>query len=87
VSDLTIEEQKCVRAALQFLWARSGGWKPLAKALRTHPLTLSQRKLPISASLAIRVARLAGVGVDDLLGGRYPPPGTCAYCGHRSEDP
>jgi hypothetical protein len=75
VSDLTTGEQKNVRAALVFLRARTGGWKPLAKALHTHPLTLSQRKLPISASLAVRVARLASVGVDDVLGGKYRPPG------------
>jgi hypothetical protein len=87
VSDLTTGEQKNVPAALGFLRARTGGWKPLARALHTHPLTLSQRKLPISASLAVRVARLAGIGVDDVLTGKYPPAGTCPHCGHRKEEP
>jgi hypothetical protein len=86
VSDLTLDEQKHVRAALRFLWARSGGWKPVAKALHTQPLTLSVRGRPISASLAIRVARLAGVGVDDLLGGKYPPAGMCPHCGHQKDE-
>jgi hypothetical protein len=82
MSDLTAREQANVRLALQFLWARCRGWKPLGKALRIHPMTLAQRGLPISARLAFRVARLAGVGVDDVLTGKYPPPGTCPHCGH-----
>ena len=36
----------------------------------------------VSASLAIRVARLAGVMVDDLLVGKFLPPGACPNCGH-----
>ncbi|HEX4335472.1 MAG TPA: hypothetical protein VH062_06130 [Polyangiaceae bacterium] len=86
MSDLTTGEQKNVRAALVFLRARTGGWKPLAKALRVHPLTLSKRGIPISASLAVRVARLAAIGIDDVLGGKYPPAGSCPHCGHRKED-
>ena len=31
--------------------------------------------------IAFRVARLAKVGVDDVLAGRFPPPGTCPHCG------
>jgi hypothetical protein len=34
--------------------------------------------------MAVRVARLAGVGVDDVLSGRYPAAGTCPMCGHRA---
>ena len=41
---------------------------------------------PVSASIAVRTARLADVGVDDVLAGKFPPPGTCAYCGHRQEN-
>jgi hypothetical protein len=37
---------------------------------------------PVSASMAFRVARLAGVTVDDVLVGKFPPPGTCPHCGH-----
>ena len=36
----------------------------------------------VSASLAFRVARLAGVMVDDLLVGKFLPPGACPNCGH-----
>jgi hypothetical protein len=79
VSDLTKEEQTHVRTALRFLRARCGGWLPVGKALRMNVRTLRR---PASASLAVRVARFVGVGVDDLLAGRFPPPGTCPYCGN-----
>jgi hypothetical protein len=36
----------------------------------------------VSASLAYRVARLAEVGIDDLLAGAFPPPNTCPHRGH-----
>lgn len=88
-ADLTPEEQKNVRAALQFLRLRRGGWLPVAKALRFKETTLARvcrgRKMA-SASLAVRVARFAKVGVDDVLTGRFPAQGTCPYCGHLSPD-
>lgn len=82
MSDLTTQEQANVRAALRFLHARCGGWAPLAKALRFTTRTL---QAPATPALALRVARLAKVGVDDVLAGRFPPAGTCPHCGHRSE--
>jgi hypothetical protein len=82
VSDLTKEEQAYVRAALRFLRARCGGWKAVAKALRAHKTGLSMRDRAVTASLAVRVARFVGVGVDDLLAGKFPPQGTCPFCGH-----
>ena len=39
---------------------------------------------PVSADMAFRVARAAGVPIDDVLGGKFPPPGTCPHCGHAS---
>jgi len=84
VSDLTAEEQKNVRMAMRYLRIRCGGVRAFAKALRVCRSTVTARRT--SASLAYRVARLAGVGVDDVLGGRFPPAGTCPYCGHRSSD-
>jgi hypothetical protein len=84
--DLTAAEQTHVRTALRFLRARSGTWASLAKVLRYNDTSLSGVACgtkPVSAELAFRVARLAEVGVDDLLAGRFPPPGTCPHCGHR----
>jgi hypothetical protein len=88
MSDLTTEEQTNVRTALKFLRSRCGGWEPLAKALGTKVSSLSHAvggSRVVSASLTFRVARLAGVTVDDVLAGRYPGAGTCPYCGHREE--
>lgn len=83
MTDLTTEEQAHVRAALRFLRARCGGWMPLAKAIRSTDRGL--RKLmagaTVTASIAMRVARLADQPVSDVLGGAYPPVGTCPHCG------
>jgi len=78
MSDLTADEQKNVRAAIRFLRIRCGGWEQVAKALRSTKRTLRRAT---SASIAFRVARFAGVTVDDLLAGRFPPPGACPHCG------
>lgn len=85
MSDLTKEEQNNVRVAVRFLRARCGGPQPLAKALRLSLVGIRHTLAGATASpqLAFRVARLAGVGVDDLLAGRFPPPGTRPYCGHQ----
>jgi hypothetical protein len=84
MSDLTAEEKKNVGIALRFLRTRIGA-DELAKVLRAHKTTIRAAiggRL-VSASVAIRTARLAGVGVDALLAGAYPPAGTCPHCGHR----
>jgi hypothetical protein len=67
-SDLTKAEHGNVRTALAFLRARCGGLKPLAKALRLTATTLRATATP---TLAYRVARLASVGVDGVLTGKY----------------
>ena len=84
--DLTANEQAHVRAALRFLRLRCGGWGPLGKALRFKQTTLGNvaNGRTVSPTVAFRVARLAGTSVDDLLAGRFPPPGTCPHCGHRA---
>ncbi len=83
MSDLTAEEQKNVRLAMRYLRIRCGGVRALAKVLRVARSTVTSRRT--TAGLAYRVARLAGVGVDDVLGGRFPPAGTCPYCGHGAD--
>jgi hypothetical protein len=56
----------------------------LAKALHFKDTTLANvaNGRTVTASVAFRVARLAGVAVDDMLAGRFPAPGTCPHCGH-----
>lgn len=85
--DLTAQEQTHVRTALKFLRLRCGTWAVTAKALRLGESTIADvaaGRRVASALLAFRVARLAKVGVDDLLAGRYPAPGTCPHCGHKA---
>ena len=80
MSDLTAKEQRSVRTTLLFLRVRAGGaWEPVAKALHVEEDTIakvSHGKRPVTARLAIRVARLIEVGVDELLAGRHCPRGS-----------
>jgi hypothetical protein len=83
--DLEADEETNVRTALKFLRTRCGGWRPLSKVLRFDYRTLSKvasGEDSASASMAVRIAKLAKVGVDDVLTGRYPAPGACPHCGH-----
>lgn len=86
--DLTEEEQKRVRIAMRVLRAQAGGWKPMARALGISPRTaanVSCGDKAASVTMAFRVARIAGVGVDDVLTGKYPPVGVCPHCGQASQ--
>jgi len=76
-----------VRAALRFLRLRCGSWATLALALRLKDTTLvniANGHKPVTATLAVRIAKFAKVGVDDVLTGRFPAPGTCPHCGHKA---
>ncbi len=84
MSDLSLTEQKHVRTALRYLRRRIGTWAPVAEALRVAPATMEKvvnERRAVTASLAFRVARLAGVPIDDVLEGRYLP-GACPRCGY-----
>jgi hypothetical protein len=84
VTDLDEKEMKHVRSALRYLRRRAGGWVPVAKALGFTTWMLekvSNGRAGVSAKMAFRVARLAGVPVDDLLAGRYAA-GVCPRCGY-----
>jgi len=86
--DLTAKEQSNVRSALHFLRRRCGGWKVLAKAITFKATTLSAIACGdkgVSERLAVRIAKFACVGVDDVLCGRFPAPGTCPMCGQQTE--
>lgn len=83
-SDLTKEEQDHVRAALRFLRIRFGKNALLAEAVHFKSESLRNAMAgrdSISASLAVRTARLVQVGIDDLLAGKYPVKGMCPHCG------
>lgn len=84
MSDLDEKEQRHVRTALRYLRLRVGAWGPVAKVLRYQYDSIEKvvnGRRPVTPTLAIRVARLANVGIDDLLAGRHLP-GACPHCGH-----
>jgi transcriptional regulator with XRE-family HTH domain len=87
---LTDREQRSVRTTLLFLRVRAGGaWEPVAKALHVEEDTIAKvarGRRPVTARLAIRVARLIEVGVDELLAGQHMSSRVCRHCGHPPED-
>jgi plasmid maintenance system antidote protein VapI len=89
MNDLTTKEQKAARTALRFLQLRVGTWAPLAKALRYEWDSIQKvatGKKAVTPALALRVARFAGVPMDDLLAGRWLSARVCPHCGHPPDD-
>jgi hypothetical protein len=81
--DLTPAEQENVRVALRFLATRLGDTSKLAKAMGAHRETIQRpvRGGVVTAGIALRAARVAGVPLEDVLGGRWPPKGASPHCG------
>lgn len=81
---LTPDEQANVLAAATKLRAQCGSWQDLADALLVNRVTLFRACTgikPPCAGLALRLARLARVPMEDVLGGIFAKPGCCAMCG------
>lgn len=84
MSDLDEKEQNYVRTTMRHLRRRLGTWAAVADALRCSTVSVEKiagGRRPVTASLALRVARVADVPMDDLLSGRYLP-GACPRCGY-----
>lgn len=84
MSDLDLKEQKNVRTALRYLRLRAGTWAAVSQAVGLSPQGLEKTvggRRSVSASVALRVARLAGVPFDDLIAGHFLP-GACPRCGY-----
>jgi hypothetical protein len=82
-SDLTPEEQQNAKRALRFMRTKLGGVRPLALALKASHKTVSHaccRKGHPGAGMVIRLARVAGVSVEDVLSGAWPA-NACPHCG------
>ncbi len=86
--ELTPEERENVRKAIRVLRTRHGGADKLAKALGVSTPrvegVMTTRGKP-GAAIALYVARLAGVHVEDVLSGAFPAPGACPMCGRVTE--
>jgi hypothetical protein len=81
---LAPDERASTRAALLFLRTRHGGAKKLAFAMGTGLFALQRAYWSNgkpSAGLALRAAKLAGVAVEAILSGAWPPKGACPHCG------
>ncbi|MDA4131887.1 MAG: hypothetical protein OK454_02000, partial [Thaumarchaeota archaeon] len=82
--DLTDEERANVRRAFHFLRIRVGSGAKLAAMLRISNATLYRILSPNGkpgTSVAFKAARLAGVSVEAVVGGAWPPEGGCPHCG------
>ncbi len=82
---LTPEEQANLRRAMDVLRIRYRSWVKVATALKTDRTTVT-RVLHIrrwaTPAFALRVARLLGEPLGDVLTGAFPRPGQCPMCGH-----
>jgi len=82
--ELTIAEQHNVRAIVLKLRAEYSSWKALAAALGVNRITLVRAqpgKQAPTVGLALRVARLVGLPIDDVLRGVFAKLGRCLMCG------
>lgn len=84
MTNFTDEEQENIRRALRFVRFRAGGWLPISAALGFTKNTLKNvsEGHGVSANLALRLSRMAGVSLEDLIAGKFPPVGACPHCGH-----
>lgn len=81
---LNQEQRDGVRRAIATLSGRYGSLTKLAKAMGVHSTTVIRSARVTgkpSAGLAVKLAKLAGVPVDDVLSGAFPKPGSCPVCG------
>jgi len=81
---LSDEQEEGVRRALGALKVRYGSLNALARAIRVDATYLNlmfNGRRKVHPGLAIQVAPLAGVTVDDILSGAFPKPGACPMCG------
>jgi hypothetical protein len=86
---LTPTQSANVRRVLRFLAVEHGSGNKLASALGMTPRALERARVPsrrISVELTFITARIAGVGVDDVLAGRWERH-VCPSCGHVGAHP
>jgi hypothetical protein len=82
--DLTQAEQGNARAALRVLKRRAGSWPELATLVGLRVGTAQSALKPngsVSAGVALRIARAAGVPLETVLSGAWPAPNACPHCG------
>lgn len=84
-ADLSEDQQENVVNAIYFLRVRLEGIAPVARLLKIDPASVSnicaRRRAP-GPAIAFRLAKAVGVGVDDVLAGKWPEAGSCPRCGY-----
>jgi hypothetical protein len=81
-SDLTPNEQEHVRVAIPLSGKAPRDVREAAKAVGRKRKTLSNAgQRSVSAGIALRIATVAGVTLEEVLGGRWPVDGVCSHCG------
>jgi transcriptional regulator with XRE-family HTH domain len=81
---LSPQEKANVKAGIAFLNHRMT-LEELAKVAGLTVDTIkyaSSKRGRVSAGVALRIARVAGAPLEDLLAGRWPEPGMCPLCLH-----
>ncbi|HTA91228.1 MAG TPA: hypothetical protein VK745_16695 [Polyangiaceae bacterium] len=84
LSALTAEEQANVLAFALKLRAEYRSWEAFAVALGVKQLAAFRACTGLQepcAGLALRLARMAKVSVEDVLSGAFAKPGCCPMCG------
>lgn len=83
--DLSLDEQKNVRAYLQMLRVRFGNWRAVERSLPVSHSALNdvlQERTEVSVTIAFRIAKMLDVALHHVLTGTALPPGTRKHCGH-----
>ena len=78
LDDLDAEQRSNVLAALRALIAELGHARAVAYAIGVNDWTVrraARGECPPSAGLAVRLAKLAGVPIEDVLSGKLAPGG------------
>ncbi len=84
IDGLPESERANVRRVLKMLHTRYGSWDAVGAELGLKPKTVqtaARAKGKPTAGIALRVARLVAVPVEDVLSGAFPKPGSCPMCG------
>jgi len=84
LDDLDAEQRKNVMAALRAIIAELGDARAVARAIGVNDWTVrrvARGECKPSAGLAVRLAKLAGVSVEDVLSGRLAQERVCPSCG------
>jgi hypothetical protein len=81
----TADEARNVRAAIRGAARTLGGLTKLAAAIGVCPRSLYGKRCP-GPSVALAVARVAGLSLDAMLSGKLTDAGRCPTCGAKRKD-